>query len=149
MRDKQYKYITGTNAHSKRLRGLSFVSNILHFITLRYEHRYIWHEGRCGHESVNIWGWKSIYGVGDLTRIEGRFSLQNIYIDIGGTVSTPPSKTEISLSQESRPSSKTTTPCTRPGDAPAFLKETTPTCSSCLTKDINAIENLRANIVNC
>ena len=51
------------------------------YIYHRYERRNIYEEARSGHVTCNVWGWMSLHGVGDLTRIDGRFTAVK-YIDI-------------------------------------------------------------------
>ena len=53
--------------------------NIL--FTCRYDRSNIYEEARSGHVTVNVWGWVCIHGMGDVTRIEGRFTAAK-YIDI-------------------------------------------------------------------
>lgn len=50
-------------------------------IFLRYERHNIYEEARSGHKTVNTWGWISYHGMGDICRIEGRFTA-NKYIEI-------------------------------------------------------------------
>lgn len=48
---------------------------------VRYDRANISEEARSGHISCNVWGYMSIHGVGDVTRIEGRFTAEK-YIDV-------------------------------------------------------------------
>ncbi|KAG7170110.1 Zinc finger protein 257-like 1 [Homarus americanus] len=47
----------------------------------QYERRNISEEARSGYVTCNVWGWISIHGMGDVTRLEGRFTAAK-YIDI-------------------------------------------------------------------
>ena len=51
------------------------------FITDRYDTHNIYEEARSGHVTCNVWGWISMHGMGDVTRIQGRFTAAT-YIDI-------------------------------------------------------------------
>ena len=51
------------------------------FFFSRYDRRHIYEEARSGHVTVNVWGWFSIHGMGDVKRIEGRFTAAK-YLDI-------------------------------------------------------------------
>ncbi|KAK3867730.1 hypothetical protein Pcinc_026833 [Petrolisthes cinctipes] len=53
----------------------------------RYDRRNIFEEARSGHVTVKVWGWIFIHGMGDIVRIEGRFTaakcleiLENFFI---------------------------------------------------------------------
>ncbi|KAK3886446.1 hypothetical protein Pcinc_009397 [Petrolisthes cinctipes] len=52
-----------------------------------YDRRNIFEEARSGHVTVKVWGWIFIHGMGDIVRIEGRFTaakcleiLENFFI---------------------------------------------------------------------
>lgn len=47
----------------------------------RYNRANIFSDGRSGHVTANIWGWMSGFGVGEVTKIEGRFNSDS-YIEI-------------------------------------------------------------------
>lgn len=51
------------------------------FIIGRYTPHNIYEEARSGHTTCNIWGWICKHGVGDVTRIQGRFTAE-AYINI-------------------------------------------------------------------
>ncbi|KAK3881102.1 hypothetical protein Pcinc_014439 [Petrolisthes cinctipes] len=47
----------------------------------RYDRRNIFEEARSGHVTVKVWGWIFIHGMGDIVRIEGRFTAAK-YLEI-------------------------------------------------------------------
>lgn len=47
----------------------------------RYDRRHIYEIAQSGHVTCNLWGWISLYGVGELTDINGRFTADQ-YIEI-------------------------------------------------------------------
>ncbi|KAK3894362.1 hypothetical protein Pcinc_001899 [Petrolisthes cinctipes] len=46
-----------------------------------YDRRNIFEEARSGHVTVKVWGWIFIHGMGDIVRIEGRFTAAK-YLEI-------------------------------------------------------------------
>lgn len=40
----------------------------------RYERQNVYEVARSGHQTVNVWGWISLHGMGDIHEIEGRFN---------------------------------------------------------------------------
>lgn len=53
------------------------IYSITCFIFHRYERAKIVEERRSEHVALNVSGWISIHGVGDVTRVEGRFTAHN------------------------------------------------------------------------
>lgn len=54
---------------------------MLRYCVCRYERRNIYEEARSGRVSVNIWGYMTLHGVGDILQINGRFTADK-YVDI-------------------------------------------------------------------
>ena len=47
----------------------------------RYDPRNIYETRKSGHVTCNVWGWMTMHGVGDVYKIEGRFTAQK-YLEL-------------------------------------------------------------------
>lgn len=47
----------------------------------RYDPQYVYQEARSGHVTCNTWGWIGLHGVGEVTRLDGRFTA-DVYLEI-------------------------------------------------------------------
>ena len=124
--------------------------SLIYFFS-RYDEANIYHIARSGHVTCNTWGWIHLYGVGELTKIEGRFTSDQ-YLEILEEVMLPsvrsyalPYPEKIIFMQDNCPIH--TAKIIKRWFAEQRDVELLPWPSKAC--DLNPIEHVWANIVNC